>query len=299
MLSIIIVNYKNENETISYIKSELYKVQIPNIIVIVNNECSEESNTRLVNELNAELVVNLKHINSLNRKIFVIPHKDNLGFAKANNLGAIFSRIHFDVSYFLFSNNDIKFIDDDVVDQLINKINCLSNISIIGPRVIGLDNKNQSPEPYYSFFSRYIGRFWFAPFLSKRMKNKFFHLEYSENALEGIHYKLMGSFFICNAKDFFLAGMMDQSTFLYAEEVILSEKLQRIGKKVYYFPVVSVLHFHSKTISSFMAENARSYTQFKSEIYYYKKYKNTSMLMVYIGKLSFSLYITVRNIFKN
>jgi len=36
MLAIIIVNFKNEDKTISYIQNEIVKVDVPNIVVIVN-----------------------------------------------------------------------------------------------------------------------------------------------------------------------------------------------------------------------------------------------------------------------
>lgn len=39
------------------------------------------------------------------------------------------------------------------------------------------------------------------------------------------------------------AGMFDEYTFLYYEEVILSERLTKIGKRTYYEPSVAALHY--------------------------------------------------------
>ena len=65
----------------------------------------------------------------------------------------------------------------------------------------------------------------------------------------------MGSFFIVKTQDFINCGMMDPNTFLYAEEIILSEKLKKINKQVYYFPSVTVLHEHGQTTSMHLNNN--------------------------------------------
>ena len=59
----------------------------------------------------------------------------------------------------------------------------------------------------------------------------------------------MGSFFMVRAADFERCGMMDEGTFLYSEEPILTERMASIGLRPYYCPAVSVLHEHGATIS--------------------------------------------------
>ena len=54
--------------------------------------------------------------------VFAINANKNLGFARANNLGAKFLINTFNVTQILFSNTDIEFGDDHVVDQLVKKI---------------------------------------------------------------------------------------------------------------------------------------------------------------------------------
>lgn len=46
--------------------------------------------------------------------------KANLVYAKGNNLGANFLLRHFDIDYFLFTNNDLRIVDVDVVEKLID-----------------------------------------------------------------------------------------------------------------------------------------------------------------------------------
>jgi N-acetylglucosaminyl-diphospho-decaprenol L-rhamnosyltransferase len=295
MLAVIIVNYKNEDRTISYVKNELEKIASNCIIIIVNNEASHDSNCLLVEELQAELIIDITNKPTDCNKIFIIANNENLGFAKGNNLGVLFSNLHFQINYFLFSNNDIHFINNDVVEQLIKKIDSLPSIGMIGPKVIGLDGKNQSPEPYYPFWKKYILMYWVTPFISKSLKSKIFNLDYSQKAKEGIHYKVMGSFFLVRKDDFMSCGMMDPNTFLFAEEVILSERLKSINKKVYYYPEVAVIHEHSTTISKHLNEYKKARTQFTNECYYYTNYKSISFISIFIGRISVYLYLNIKS----
>ena len=298
MLSIIIINYKSEERTINYVKEEISKVTTPHIIVIVNNSATIESNQKLVNHLYAELVTDISVVRKRKNKCYIISESDNIGFAKGNNLAATFSKKHFDITYFLFTNNDIHFVENDVVEKLISRISTLPNIALIGPKVVGTDGKYQSPEPYVPFWNRYVWMYWTTPFLSLHRKEKLFKLDYSENAEEGIHYKISGSFFLMKAQDFISCGMMDPNTFLYGEELILSERLKRIDNYCYYYPQVSIIHEHSQTISSHIISSKRSMLQFESECYFYKNYKNISSISVFFGRSSFKYYLFLKNLFE-
>lgn len=290
MLATIIVNYRSESKTIDYVKNELGKVSLPNIVVVVNNAATPDSDTLLATELNAEIVYDIEIPINKDTKLFILSHPDNLGFAKGNNLGATFIMKYFAVKYLLFSNNDIRLITDNAVERLIKKLEELRNVGLIGPRVIGLKGENQSPEPYYPFSLRYFWRFWLVPLLPKKLGGKLLKLDYAEKAEEGIHYKIMGSFFVVKAADFITCDMMDPNTFLYGEEIILTERMRRINREVYYYPLVSVLHEHGITISKYENVKRMRRLQFESESYYYRKYRNTNHIAIKLAGISLNLY---------
>ena len=272
------------------------KIRIQHLLVIVNNAATNESDNVLVNNLNATLVTDI-HNKPVESSCYIISQHDNIGFAKGNNLGAEFCLTHFKITHFLISNNDIRFIDNDVVEKLIGKIDLLPDVGLIGPRVKGLDGKNQSPEPYSSFWKRYIWMYWLTPFLSPDAKKRMFNLDYSQQALEGEHYKIMGSFFIVKADDYKNCEMMDPNTFLYGEEVILSDRLKAIHKKTYYYPHVAILHEHGQTISQYFNTAKSMKLQFKSESYYYRKYHGVTSFSIFLGKVSINVYIRFKSQF--
>ena len=233
MFGIIIVNYRTDLLTIDYVKNEVSKIKLPHIVVVVNNSAIESSNYLLCNSLHATLVENINVSVCQNESnVYVISSEENLGFAKGNNLGVRFIQNHFpSCSYLLFSNNDIQIVDEDVCERLIEKMSYNKDIGLIGPKVIGLKGELQSPEPYIHMVDYFCWMYLITPFVSKAQKINKFNLDYSSKAKEGYHYKVMGSFFMICLQDYIACGMMDERTFLYAEEMILSERLNAIGKK--------------------------------------------------------------------
>ncbi len=224
--TIIIVNYKAEELTIAYITKELSKLTTPLSVVVVNNAATPESDSVLCNGLQAELISKERFKESLNNR-YVVSSKENLGFAKGNNLGTEIAVKYLNPDYLLFSNNDILIMETDIIAKMITKFEGCERIGILGPKVVGLEGELQSPEPYISFLDRYCWMYLSTPFLSVQKKRKKFKLDYSDEAKEGYHYKIMGSFFMVRTKDFCDCGMMDPHTFLYAEEVILTERMKK------------------------------------------------------------------------
>lgn len=286
----IIVSYKNEQQTVSYVerlfaqKSTLYK------IIIVNNGASDNSSNELCKSLNAIRIDDINVEKTKDSVVYVIDSPNNLGFARANNMGAVFARHMFDPKYLVFTNTDVYLMQDCVVDSMILKIKEHPEVGIVGPKVIGLDGNLQSPEPYLSFWTRYVSkpltsRFWSEAKRRIKLKEK-----YTENAKEGYVDKVMGSFFLVDAEAFFNCGMMDPNTFLYYEELILSERMKAIGKYTYYYPEVTIIHEHGVTIKKYNSRLKMEKLNFESAKYYYHTYKHTSLLEIYLGKLLYFLF---------
>ena len=72
MLSIIIINYKDEENTNHFVRNELCKIKTPHIVVIVNNSSSEESNIKLTNGLDAEIITRIDNLVNRNKYLYVI-----------------------------------------------------------------------------------------------------------------------------------------------------------------------------------------------------------------------------------
>ena len=276
MLGIVIVNYRSDGLTTQFVREEISRISIPHVTVIVDNGATAESSARLEAETGVK----------------VIPC-ENLGFARGNNVGVDYLTKHYDIDYLLFTNNDIHFQSPDVVEALVAKLEADSSIGIIGPEIVGLDGRRQSPEPYISLWDKYVWVYLSTPFLSRKRKAERFKFNYSELAQEGPHYKLMGSFLLCRRTDIEAAGGFDPNTFLYAEETILSERMAAIGKCLYYYPSVTVVHQHGATISSHLSQVAMARRQFESDAYYYHAYKGVPRWSIRLAGFLYSLILEV------
>lgn len=284
MLAVVIVSYKSHEQTTRFVMTELPKISVPHKVVIVNNAATSIENKSLASGLGAVPCIIGEESNGQDY-IYVLENPENSGFAKGCNIGARFAIDVLHSDYLLFTNNDIILLDSDVVHDMERLLECVPQAGIVGPKILGLDGRLQSPEPYLSFAKRHIWMYLCTPFITKKQKRKLFALDYSETAEEGFHYKLMGSFFMVRSCDFIECGMMDEGTFLFAEEPILTERMAAIGLKPYYLPSVSVLHEHGKTISNTFSFIKQDDIQFDSEVYYYRKYKSVGSIQVFIARI--------------
>lgn len=284
MLAVIIVSYKSNEQTAGFVLNELSRVALPHKVIIVNNGAAQGDSDALALATGARLCTAGGTADG-SADIYVIDNPENSGFARGNNIGARFAIDALGADKLLFSNNDISLLDEDAVEQMSDLLDKVPEAGIVGPRIVGLDGHLQSPEPYLSFARRHIWMYLCTPFISKKKKRKIFKFDYSETAAEGFHYKLMGSFFMVRSSDFVRCAMMDEGTFLYSEEPILTERMASIGLKPYYLPSVAVLHQHSKTISSTFDSRKQDALQFESEVYYYAKYRRVGKMQVFVARL--------------
>lgn len=276
-IGIVIVNYRNDAETQRFIREEVSRIQLPYRLVVVDNGASEAEAKALEERIGHP----------------VLPHAND-GFAIGNNAGMAYLTARYELEYLLFTNTDIHLSGDGVVEALVRKMEEDPRIGIIGPEVVGLDGKRQSPEPYQGLWDRYVWMYLSTPFLPKEKKARRFALDYSARAEEGFHYKVMGSFFLCRTKDLAAVGGFDPHTFLYAEEPILSERMAGIGKGVYFLPSVQVVHAHGATIRSHYSQRQSALMRFDSDAYYYRTYKAYPAWSIGLARLCYRLILRLK-----
>ena len=265
-LGVVIVSYKSDDLTERFVREELVKTSLPLRVVVVDNGATEEEAALLESRLDGV-------------KVIAAP---NGGFARGNNIGARYLKENCDPEYILFVNNDIVFGEGDVPGALVSKIETVPEAGLIGPEVVGLDGQRQGPEPYMGPWKKFVLMYLATPFMSLKRKREIFSLDYPGKAVEGVHYKLTGSFLLVMSRDFFDAGMFDEHTFLYGEENILSDRFASIGKSFYYYPKVRVVHEHGKTISRTIDRKRSILLQFESMSYYYSAYRGYSRFVMRI-----------------
>ena len=277
MIATIIIGYRNEALTTDYVLHELSKLDVDQTIVIVNNASTEDSCSILKKNLDACIVgADFSHFEA-DYRVYVIAVQENLGFAKANNLGVAFVRRFFpEIEYVLFTNNDIKIIDPQVVSTLLSKYHAVKGIGLIGPNVLYVDGKRQTPMSK-TYLWRNVWDTLCHPLMSLFRKAS---TDYCDMAQEGFHYTFAECFFISRLKDYVACGMMDPHTFLYAEGCILSERMRKIGLGYYFVPDVTVIHECGATTSQHLS-SSKYMMIVQSYAYYYRQYRGYSAFSVW------------------
>ena len=304
MYSLIIVDYNSVKNTIAYVlscKEKLGKVGSSHIVILENGEF-EGTLKELTSffgdyeicEIDGVEQTIYKFRNDF-QEIYYCHSGANLGYAKGNNLAIRIAENIWADPYYIVSNNDLVF--KDAIDiSLVSKIFDENvSVGVIGPAVITPELESQSPRYWQSAVHRLILNYWISVFggifgSKARMLlwNKYAN-DTVKNAESGLCGWVSGCFMFIRAKAFEEAGMFDPNTFLYAEEMILTKRLQQVGYNIYYLKEIEVTHNHAQTTKKTISQLKILEIDFLANCYFYKNYLNTPPIIIFLAKLSFKL----------
>jgi len=196
-----------------------------------NDEITSSKNAQWIIIDNASNDGSVDEAVELYPQIKVIKNKENLGFAKAANMG-------FNVAendYILYINTDTE-ITKNSISKLYEKIVSDKNIAVIGPRLLRKNNTIQkSVYPEATLWTEL-----FKPIIK-------LYVSLKENFYKSgkcyIVNSLRGACFIINKEYMKQVDGFDERYFFYLEETDLFRQLKLAGKKICYLPESEVYHY--------------------------------------------------------
>lgn len=283
-LSVIIVNYNTKKLLAQTIESVLETgTGLEYEIIVVDNASSDGSCT-MVSE-------NYKTVK-------LIENKNNLGYAKANNIG-IKSSIG---RYVLLLNSDTV-VKEGCLQACIGYMEEHEDIGALGPRVSLVDGtldracKRGFPTPEASlyYFLKLDKKY---PESEKYGKYNLTYL--SEREINEVDC-LVGAFMMVRREVINKIGLLDEAFFMYGEDIDWCYRIKEAGYKNIYYPRAEIIHY--KGASSKKRKYMTIYEFHRAMLLFYKKHyiKKYNVLVtmgVYIGvalKLGLSL---LSNLFK-
>lgn len=300
MVSLIVVDYNGIEKTMNYIKhcKEMIEDSDDMNFIVVDNSLNDKSieyfrdNNISMDNLDIDISalpnnVQVYKYTYPEYSVILVKANENLGYARGNNLGVEVSKLLFDDKYYLFSNNDLRAYKKFKVSTLIDCFKIDPKIAVVGPEIMNLQGEFQSPIKRISLLGQLILSYHdivLGGIFGKLTKNNIY------DGTSKYAYWVSGAFFIADSEKFNEAGMFDNNTFLYLEEMILSERLLKYGYKVYFYNGVRMIHEHGYTTKDTQGELRSIEIQFKSNCYYYKEYMKASNLTLAFAKLSFKLF---------
>ncbi len=206
--------------------------------------------------------------------VTILAQKYNLGFGKANNVGAVASTGEF----LFFVNNDIIF-SEDVVTPLVN---CLQNhldCGVVGPLLLNTDGTYQHS---YGYFPSFVNE-WKTQRDTRFMQNV--PLACTPKVVDWVSFAAV----MIPRKSFEKISGFDERYFMYFEDADVCMRLYMIGLKALFYPQCSLAHLGGASRSK---ENAAAikYEYRRSQILFYSTHNSK------LQTIALRLYLIVKHL---
>jgi len=242
----LILHYYSINDTINCVNSIIDNYDNYEIVIVDNGSKNNTGNE-------------LKNKYKNNKRIHVLLSKDNVGFARGNNIGFKYIKDNLDFDFIIMINNDIEMIDKDFLIK-INDNYSKYNFSVLGPKII-LPNGNinyyktkintydeQKKLIRYLYFRLFLNYLFLTSIIEKYRKRKRKEIRYNNRKIKNI--VLHGSCLIFSKNYINLFDGLDDRTFLYCEEELLYIRLIKNKLISLYDPNMKVLHNENGSTNS-------------------------------------------------
>ena len=177
-------------------------------------------------------------------RVKLIANQQNLGFSKANNQALAIARGR----YCLLLNPDTV-VEDDTFHKVIGFMDQHPEAGALGVKMLDgkgnflPESKRGLPTPQVAFFKIFgLSRL----FPKSRLFGKY-HLGFLDK--DKIHQVeiLSGAFMLIRREALEKTGPLDESFFMYGEDIDLSYRILQAGYKNYYFPETRIIHYKGES----------------------------------------------------
>lgn len=253
----IIVNYNDYSSTKELINN-IQSYQILDKIVVVDNHSTDDS----MKQLKKLKVPNLK----------ILEVKENKGYAYAINYGSKYLIKELGTCNLIISNPDVMISKEEDIKELLSLLKD-KKVGMVGPTILEHETLNRgwkNPSPCLDALMNlpYIHRFIRKKFI--KYKEDYYQKETSQVDV------ISGCFFCISSETLEKIDFLDENTFLYYEENILSKRLQQIGLSCIVSNHILIIHNHSVTIDKNLNKLKKYKVQKESQYYFQTTYQHAS-----------------------
>lgn len=271
----VVLNYNTSQDCkkcISYLKAQSYSDL--HIVVVDNN--SSDSDREIL----------LKICDELKLKILLNTH--NKGYSAGNNIGLKYAMEN-GADWCLIINPDVELRDTDYINKVVCQLDTFNGAAIVATNVVLPDGTRQNPMRLRSFAEEL---FWPIEIIRHHLPN---WDHYLGKDISGYCDIVHGSCFFIKSEYLISANFLDERVFLYCEEEILSKRIIRSGRKIYYLNECTAYHEHYAKEKG--KRKKRMHQYIKSRWYYYSQYCEYNLLQLLLLRFSlwtWKIYWTLR-----
>lgn len=259
LISIITINYHSRD-------------YLQNMIRSLHTHCISIAPAYLTFEL---IIVNNEEIDlllddDLPIKPWIVNMHQNLGFAKANNIGVR----HSSGDILLFLNPDVTVPNDSLLSMIHYSIDH-PNVGIIGPKII-LAKENR-PQPWTCGAKTNLASILFRNTIAK---------PWNKNHTTAVDW-VSGTALLIKKNDFTAIDGFDEQFFMYFEDQDLCLRIKTLGKQNFFFPTAQIIHHDGK---SWPTRTDQKHYFYQSQDYFFQKHHSLPIAnIVKLLRLPFSL----------
>ncbi len=265
-LGIVILNY-NTRELLRDCLVSLARARGINFETIVVDNCSRDGSAEMVR---AEFP-----------NVSLIASPRNGGYAYGNNLGLreFLSRSAPPRALLLLNPDTV--VSPDALRELLNFLDEHPDAGVAGPKLIRADGsldlacRRSFPTPEISFY-RLVGLSKLFPRSPRFGRYNLTFLDANQTAEVD---SVVGACMLIRTAALQDAGLLDESFFMYGEDLDLALRIKQHGWKIFYYPRVEVLHY--KRESSKRSRRAQIEFYRAMYIFYRKHYASTTPLWLH------------------
>lgn len=245
MMTFVILHYNNIDETMECLDS-LEKFN-SNIVVVSNSK--DYDNLKMIEKRVSKVIIN----------------EENIGFAKANNIGCKYAIEHFQPDFLCVINNDVIIEQKDFITQ-VEKLYKKYKFDILGPKILPEESDSCNPFYAYKTLDEVRARIKYTEKLIKIYQNKFLRLllniylkvkatfrkekKTTNGSSDQLNVALHGCALIFSKKyykkynDVFYNG-----TFLFHEEEFLALRAKENNLVMLYSPKIELYHKEGSSLA--------------------------------------------------
>lgn len=276
-LSIIVINlstgkYKTKVHLEKLLKSIVSALKnVSYEFILVDNSTIDDGTNQLANKY-------IKNLVYLKRSsIYSFCDNNNYGLVKATG------------KYVLFLNNDVKFIDNGILKELIEWMDQHPNTAVISCALLNADGKTIQPSG--GNFPKLMNVIAWMMFL-----NNSYHPSKEYYNKEHFQDWVTGAFYLVRKSVLDKIGGFDIEYKAYVEEVDLSFRIKQLGFDIMYLPNWKIVHYGGQSYGN---ENSLI-SELKNIKLFFKKYYPSWHLPIlnFVIKLGCLLRIIVFSVFR-
>ncbi|MBC3788214.1 glycosyltransferase family 2 protein [Spirosoma utsteinense] len=241
LISLITVNYNQAAVTCDLLESTR-TLTYPRFEIIVVDNGSKEDPTERIRQGNYPNVT-------------VIVSPDNLGFSGGNNLGIRHARGDY---YFLLNNDTI--VTPTLLELLLEPFRQFPAVGVTCPKIRFHDQPNIIQYAGYRPLNEYTGQTWAVGLMEP---------DEGQHDKSGPTYFAHGAAMMVSRAVLEKAGTLDESFFLYYEELDWSARIRRAGFQIYY--QADALIFHRESMSVGKANAMKVYYHTRNRLWFMRR----------------------------